>query len=111
MIRAATLLACMAFVGSAYAQIVTFKCEWGVPNDPNATKDKFSSMCDRFARQSLGASSKANEFRSACVSQLTAATGACAPKDAECIKQGYRSSEAPMKAKCTELGKQLVGKP
>lgn len=103
--RATTLLACMAFVGSAYAQNVTITCAWAVPNDANATKDKFSFMCGSFARQSFGSSPKANEFQSACVAQLNAATGACALTDTNCIKQGYRSSEAPMKAKCAELSK------
>lgn len=103
--RAMTLLACMAFVGSTYAQSISITCAWAVPNDTNATKEKFPFMCGNFARQSFGSSPKANEFQSACISQLTAATGACAPTDTNCIKQGYRTSESPMKAKCIELSK------
>lgn len=99
-------VASLALVGAAQAQSITVTCSWGVPNDANADKGKFQFMCGNFANASgFRDGPKREEYVSACVQQLNQTTASCAPTDKECIKQGYRQSEAPMKAKCNELSR------
>ena len=104
--RLLATFAAFVLVGAAQAQSISVTCSWAIPNDANADKSKFQFMCSNFASQSsFRDGPKREEYISACVQQLNQATAACAPTDKECIKQGYRQAEAPMKAKCNELSR------
>lgn len=104
--RLMMIVGCVAFMGAAQAQSVSITCAWAVPNDTNADKSRFQFFCTNFANQSsFRDGPKKAEYEAACLQQLNQATASCGPTDKECIKQGYRQAEAPMKAKCVELSK------